>query len=258
MKITDAVIFGLTQGITEFLPISSSGHLVVIGRFIKIPASTSFIIFLHGGTLLAILFYFSKDIRRIFLSLFFYRDKSLHNSRRLFAFIILGTLPVALVGGIWGERIEVIFQNIFFVSFAFFCTGLFLFLSENFPRRKIKYLQYHRAFLIGVAQSFALLPGISRSGVTISMALFLGIKRKESFRFSFLLAVPAILGALVKTGSVREFLIGPEEIIAFLSSFVFGILSLSLLKKIVSIRRLSYFSFYLWCMSIFTLFLALR
>ncbi|NOZ63620.1 MAG: undecaprenyl-diphosphate phosphatase [Caldiserica bacterium] len=208
--------------------------------------------------LLAILLYFYKDIKKIVLSLIFYKNKSLHNARRLFAFIVLGTFPIAVVGGIWEHRIEEIFQNTFFLAFAFFFTGVILFLAERFPYRKIRYLQYHRAFLIGIAQAFALLPGISRSGVTISTGLALGIKRKESFRFSFLLVVPAILGALIKTGSVREFLVGPEEITAFLFAFLAGCASLVLLKKVISIRKLSYFSFYLWGISLFTLFLALR
>lgn len=161
MGIVNAIILGVIQGVTEFLPISSSGHLVLIGRFIKIPTSASFIVFLHAGSLLAILFYFYKDIKKIALSLIFYKNKSLHNARRLFAFIVLGTLPIALIGGIWEHRIEEVFQNVFFLSFAFFLTGLLLFFSEKFPYRKIKYLQYQRAFFIGIAQAFALLPGKS-------------------------------------------------------------------------------------------------
>ncbi len=258
MGIVNAIILGVTQGVTEFLPISSSGHLVLIGKFIKIPTSASFVVFLHAGSLLAILLYFYKDIKKIALSLIFYKNKSLHNARRLFAFIVLGTFPIALIGGIWEQKIEAVFQNTFFLSFAFFFTGVLLFFSERFPYRKIKYIQYRRAFIIGIAQAFALLPGISRSGITISAGLFLGIKRKESFRFAFLLVIPAILGALIKTGSVREFLVGPEEVIAFLFAFLSGCASLVLLKKVISLRKLAYFSFYLWGISLFTLFLALR
>jgi len=257
--VRESIFLGFIQGLTEFLPISSSGHLVLLGRtlFSHNP-SPSLVVFLHGGTLLAIIVYFYRDLAKLILSLYHWREPAYHNGRRFISFLVIATLPVALVGYM-GEKFFFSFYNLSpFLSLFFFLTGTLLFFSEKFPPRKIRHLFYRNSFIIGVAQVFALFPGISRSGVTVATGLLMGVKRRESFRFSFFLAIPAIMGAMFKETLGGNIFWGSEEITGFLVSFLTGFFALYLFHWVLAIRKLKIFSFYLWGVSLLSLYLFLN
>ncbi|HEX67494.1 MAG TPA: undecaprenyl-diphosphate phosphatase [bacterium] len=258
MTIKESILFGVLQGLTEFLPISSSGHLLLISKFLnRETLSPLFIIFLHGGTLLSILIYFLHDIKRLLLSLFHLKDKSLHNLRRLFSFVIVGSLPIAIVGALGEKLFLPTFQEFSLLPIFFLITATLLYFSDKYPKRKVRHLSYANSFLIGTAQILSLFPGISRSGITVATGLFLGVKRKECFRFSFFLAIPAILGAMVKEIVVADVYIGKEEIVGFLTAMIVGFFSLFLFHKILAKRRLYYFSFYLYGIAFLSIIIAL-
>lgn len=200
MTVFQAFLSGVLQGATEFLPVSSSGHLVIFHRFIRIEQSQLlFGIFLHAGTMLAILIYFRTKIKELFF-----------RRRRLGAFVLLGTIPIAVLGAVFSfwldETFARLFSNASFAAAMLMLTGLWLFSGEYALRRiKVKTALDGgsvgagavRAVVVGAAQAVALLPGISRSGSTISTAAMLGAEREEAVRFSFYLAIPATVGAIV-------------------------------------------------------------
>ena len=186
------VVLGIVQGLTEFLPVSSSGHLVLGEHILRLdPPGVLLEAVLHLGTLLSVLFVFRREISSLVLSVF-KGGEGQRETGRLF----LATLPIVLVGFFLQSRIEGIFSSVLLVAVCLCVNGGVLFFADRANRRTGRVsVPLGAAFLIGLTQAASLLPGISRSGVTISMGLFLGIRGKEATRFSFLLAVPAIVGA---------------------------------------------------------------
>lgn len=233
-----AIILGIVQGITEFLPISSSGHLVLLKMLMGLKTPGVILeVALHFGTFLSIIIYFRKRI----LS---------YLSKEKLPLIIVGTIPIMFTGLFLKERIESMFMNPLLVISMLFVTGFMLLLTvKATPTSK---LNLKTAFIIGIAQSIALIPGISRSGFTVGAALLLGISREESFEFSFILAIPALLGAFIlesrEIGSMNFDYIRliPGTIAAFLS----GLLALWLFYKSVKRQSLHYFTYYLWFVSL--------
>ena len=269
------IILALVQGIAEFLPVSSSGHLSLVNHFFPSTPEDFFLaVFLHGGTLLATIIYFRSDIARLFAGLRF-RSENGPESRRYLAAIIAGSIPVGILGLFLEKQAERIFVSLPLLAVMFLITGLVLAIV-SLPRCRSSLpltigerlgegekgngsLNFSRAFGIGCAQLAAVLPGISRSGSTISAGLISGLSRQEAFRFSFLLSLPAVAGAflieVVKGLKAGISIPVPEMALGFTLSFGAGFLALHLLRRLVLAGRLAWFSVYLLILGLFTAFL---
>ncbi len=245
-----AVILGIIQGLTEFLPISSSGHLE-LGKFFLnddslAEESLMTTVVLHAATALSTIVIFRKDILAIFKGLFRFS----WNEETMFTLkIILSMIPAAFVGIVFEEQIEQLFsQQILLVGLMLIITGLLLFLADR-ARRTEKKVQYFDAIIIGISQAIAILPGISRSGATISTSVLLGIDRERSARFSFLMVVPLILGKIAKDvmdGAFSETAnIDWVPLTAgFIAAFITGLIACIWMIQLVKKSKLSYFSLY--------------
>jgi undecaprenyl-diphosphatase len=254
-----AILLGVVQGLTEWLPVSSTGHLKILEHLFSLDVPMLFDITLHFGTLIVVLTFFRKDIKLVLKALANMDFKTEHG--RLIPLIIVGTVPTAVIGWFFSEFLIDVLQNLSIIAIAFMACGVFLYIAKT-RIGEINTIGFREAFLIGVAQGFAVVPGLSRSGLTISTALLLGIKREKAFRFSFLLSVPTIMGALALTLH-REFSIlaasnmGFAEVAVgtFTASFV-GFLALKLLWKVLAKGKLHIFAFYCWALGL-TVLLAL-
>ncbi len=238
MSYTEAIISGIVQGLTEFLPVSSSGHLVVLHHFFGYnQPQFTFDIFLHIGTLFAVLVYFRRDIIDM-----------LKRRPRLLIYVILATIPTALIGFLFIDFVEGLFQNIKLVGLMLFVTAGFLFIADKVSTSKGNRgkLSWVKAIGIGVIQGLAIAPGISRSGSTISSGILFGLDKNEAIRFSFLLAIPAILGALIlqliRTGG--RVVLTSQMLIGSSLAFAVGLLSIYILIKSVINAKLKYFAIY--------------
>jgi len=251
MDILKAVILGIVQGATEFLPVSSSGHLALLGGFLGFEEGALMATMMHAGTLLALVVYFREDIARIILSPFKKDIKYL----KLSWFLILGSIPAVIFGLLLFPHIEGIFDSPLIIGICLIFTGIILFIS-GFMKKKKSNMRFWDAILIGIGQAIAILPGVSRSGTTISTGTFLGFSRTKSANFSFLLAIPAILGATVleissvKANSVTLPLLA-GTLISFLSSLLAIRFLLAFLKK-ATLRPFSYYCFAIGVLSILT------
>jgi undecaprenyl-diphosphatase len=189
MTIGDSILLGILQGITEFLPVSSSGHLAVAQQIMNVSQpGVNFEIALHLGTLLSIFVVLGKDIRDVLVSL---KSKQ---TQRLILFVIIGTVPAAIMGLSLKSEISAASECLPMVGVGFLVSALFLFMMRFASNINVK-MNITKTIIIGFAQAAALFAGISRSGMTISSARLMGIHAKEAFRFSFFLAIPAILGS---------------------------------------------------------------
>ena len=261
-----ALFLGILQGITEWLPISSSGHLVLFQHIFGGGNDVLYDIMVHGGTLLAVIVFFWKDfimlIKNFFLTLVdlpklkgkaFSRDED----RRLTWFILLATLPIVFVGILLQDYSEEIFNSLLLVGISFIITGLWLLSTARL--RGMEDINFKRSIIIGIAQSVAIIPGISRSGSTIATGMLLGMDRKKAARFSFLLSIPTIGGAFIfkimKTplGDV----ITTPNIVGFLTSFVVGILTIKFLLYVIKKGKFYAFALYLIPLGIATITYAL-
>ncbi len=252
MTFFDSITLGIIQGLTEFLPISSSGHLVLGQSFLGInQTGNEFEILVHMGTLTSILYVFFNDIRELLLSI-----KSIKTQRYIF-FIFIATVPAVVVGFGLKDIIETFFDNLFVVGLALIFTGFILLVSSYFRKIDIKQNYFH-SFIIGIAQAIAIIPGISRSGMTISCALFFGINPKQAARFSFLLAIPVITGAglLLLLDLNNSFQLEPSIALGgFISSFLIGVMSLKWLIGLLENGKFHYFGLYCITIGICTLYL---
>lgn len=259
MNILQAVLLGIVQGITEFLPISSSGHLVLGKALLGVHThGIAFEVFVHFGTFLAVLTIFWGDcwnilkawgnaLRRPSLGhwpLVYHEDPFF----RLGVLICLGTIPAVIIGLLFEHQVEAAFSHPVFVSCALLVTGTIL-LGTRWTRPKDTRFGMVRALIIGAAQAVAILPGISRAGSTIAAGMYVGVERSESARFSFLLALPVILGACVVEG--RELLhtgIPAEEgatlLVGTAVAFCVGIIALKWLLGMIRRGRLDWFAYY--------------
>ena len=241
MTIIDAIFLGIIQGLTEFLPVSSSGHLVLVQSILGVvQPGNEFEILVHIGTLMSVLIVFKNDILALLIDI---RSK---NTQKYIFYIIIGTAPSVFIGLGYKSFIESLFNNLKTVGSALIFTGLVLF-SSQFSVKKYLKPSIYTAFLIGCAQAIAIIPGISRSGMTISMALFLGFLPKEAARFSFLLAIPVISGAGILTmidlnENDYEFMV--TGMIGMLSSFLVGFFALKWLIGWLKKGKIYYFGVY--------------
>ena len=241
MTILEATILGIIQGFTEFLPISSSGHLVLGQAILGIDQpGNEFEILVHLGTLASVLVIFFDDIKSLILSL---------ASKRTQIFImciLIGTLPAVGIGLGFKDLIDSLFENVTAVGGALIFTGVVLF-GSSFANRQDKEHSFLTCILIGCAQAMAIIPGVSRSGMTISAALFLGLSAKEAARFSFLLAIPAIGGAglLTALDVSGGFQMSMTVALAgLISSFAVGVVALKWLLGWLEQGKFHYFGIY--------------
>lgn len=236
MSLLQSIILSLTQGIAEFLPISSSGHLNLFQHFFNLKPSLTFDIFLNTATFLSVLFFFRKQIKYFFKNL---------------KFIIVASIPAALVGILFKDQVDSIFSNINLLPFFFILGSIFVFSTKFFNKKDIK-LDYKKALIIGLFQAVAILPGVSRAGATIFAGLFLGLTTIEAFNFSFCLFIPASLGALILSAKDLSSanLFTPEYLLAFVITFITGIISLTILKKVLVSKKF-------WIFGIYTFVLAM-
>ena len=231
-------LLGVLQGITEFLPISSSGHLFLMEKFLDLNQdSLSFAIFVHGATLLSLITVFFKS----FIKLPFTEQ-----TRKLGLKILLGSIPIAILGLFFKSSVNQTYGNLT-ISLGFILTGclfVLVFMTSE-KNRNLNSLNFKEALFIGGFQALCALPGFSRSGWTIAIALLMGFSPKSSYTFSFLLALPALLGAFLMEGANVSFSFSSQWIGAFVGAYLAGTLSLYLLLFILKKRKLYYFSFYL-------------
>ncbi|MBD3223968.1 MAG: undecaprenyl-diphosphate phosphatase [Caldithrix sp.] len=254
----NAIILGVVQGLSEFLPISSSGHLVLFSNLLGFEEEgVAFEVFVHFGTLLSVLLAFRKDLFEMIKALYLFGIKKDNNFRMSFMwdiYIIVGTIPVAIIGLTFKDPIESLFTDPLLVLVFLFITGFIMWLSKFFTDRH-KPFNYGRVLVIGLAQTAAILPGISRSGSTIFAGITMGMNRVQVAKFSFLLSIPAILGAVViKLNDLLAMPPSSGEIIILiagtLSAFISGYVAIILLLDVVRRGKLQYFGYYCFMVSI--------
>lgn len=207
MNIIDAIILGIIQGITEFLPISSTGHLTIAGKLMNLISSdhpeqwTAFIAVIQLGTLIAVLIFFRNDLLLIikdFLSDNLFQRKNFRDqtiNAKMGWYLVIATIPIAIIGLGFKHIIEgMLTKNLYVIAASLIILAVILTVAEKLGKfnRETKDIKWYDALIIGIAQSFALIPGSSRSGTTITAGLFLGLKRETAARFSFLMSIPAV------------------------------------------------------------------
>jgi undecaprenyl-diphosphatase len=251
LSLLQAIILGIVQGITEWLPISSSGHLVIFQQLFGLQVPVFFDVLLHLGTLTVIFVFFWKDIIKLFKALV-QRDSNSEYGK-LLIFITIGSIPTALIGILFNEVLASFFSNLLVVGIGLIATGTLLFFCER--RESNKELKLRDSLWIGLVQGLAIIPGISRSGATIGTGLLRGLNREKVTRFSFLLSIPAIIGAAIfesgnVTWSTVEWF---PVIVGIVVSGLVGYFSLKLLLRFVKERRLRWFSWYCWGLGVLLL-----
>lgn len=249
MEVIDAIFLGIIQGLTEFLPVSSSGHLEIGKAMLgdqSIPEESLMVtVVLHFATALSTIVVFRKDVAEIFRGLFTFK----WNDEARFSFkIILSMIPAVFVGLVFEEELEALFGgNLTFVGFMLVITALLLWLADK-AKHTGKPVSYKDSIVIGIAQAIAILPGISRSGATISTSVLLGNDKGKAARFSFLMVVPLILGKIAKdllSGDLTDTTIDPVPLLAgFIAAFIAGFAACTWMISLVRKSKLSYFAIY--------------
>ncbi|MCX8151018.1 MAG: undecaprenyl-diphosphate phosphatase [Candidatus Bathyarchaeota archaeon] len=247
-QLLQVLFLGLLQGITEWLPISSTAHLKLIDNLLlNLSTTPLFNLVLHIGTLTAVVFFFRKDIQNMLSALIKFDFKS--ESGALIPPIAVATIPTAIIGLIYVLLKGETFQTLPIIAVTFL-VGATIVYSSRFGQEKTEKISYKNVVLIGIAQGFAVFPGLSRSGVTISTALLLGLRREKAFKFSFLLSIPAIIGDFVvelynQRGVFATTGIDPINIIAgFAVAVVGGYLALKLVAQTIRSKKFHYFAIY--------------
>jgi undecaprenyl-diphosphatase len=246
------IFLSVIQGLTEFLPISSSGHLVFFQKIFGLKPLVLFDIFVHVGTLLSIIFFFKKELIEIVKGLF----KKEKESGRIFWLLVVGTMPAVVVGLFLEKNINQIFDSLKLVGVSFLITGSLLlstFWLKQKTNKDFKSMKWFDALVVGLFQAMAILPGVSRSGATLVGGLSRKIKRETAFQFSLFLAIPAILGALIlqipQLINYQSELLNQSLLGMVLAGFV-GFFSLKILKKVLLNSQLWFFSFYCFFLAI--------
>lgn len=268
-----SVLMGILQGIAEFLPVSSSGHLALFQHFFGLEnveeKQLFFSVLLHFGTLISVCAVYWQDILEMIEEFFlgiaglFSRgtNRSAHvpPARRLVMLLILGTLPLFVLLPVKG-KIEELFTNITFVSCALIVTGFILFFSDRMSHghKTAKSAKVSDAFIVGIAQAVAVVPGISRSGATISTGMLCGYDRRFAVRFSFLLSLPAVLGATIlelkdalEAGFDTSML--PAYLVGMVTAAVVGFFAIHLVNALVKRGKFGKFAYYCWAVGLVTL-----
>jgi len=270
MEVHDAALLGVIQGVTEFLPVSSSGHLVLFQNLFGLTEpEIYFDISVHVGTLVAICVFFYKDLKGIAAALFststwnagnggFSERLTQKPELRLFLLILAGTVPTALIGLLLRPVAPKIFSSVQLVGIMLVVTGLLLWLTRRLKKggRNAGQITVWDALCIGIMQGLAIFPGISRSGATIAVGLFRGLDREIAARYSFLLSIPAILGAMVLELSQTRVSDSPPVGVVLLGAFIaaaVGYVALTILVHLVKKGDLHYFAPYCWMLGLVTI-----
>ena len=249
MEILDAIILGIIQGLTEFLPVSSSGHLelgkAILGDNSVPEESLLFTVILHFATALSTIVVFRKDVWEIISGLlqFKWNEESQFSVK-----IIISMLPAVFVGLFFEEQLEAFFGgNIRFVGFMLLVTAVLLYFADK-AKDTDKKVSFKNAFIVGISQAIAMLPGISRSGATISTSVLLGVDKSKAARFSFLMVVPLIFGKIAKDLLSGDLTFSGENNVAigagFIAAFIAGLAACTWMIKLVRKSKLSYFAIY--------------
>ena len=266
-----AVILGIIQGLTEFLPVSSSGHLVLFQHLFGLSEPQLFFdISLHVGTLLAVALIYLKEIKGMINAFFKLMVSVFKNEKtsdilatdpdaRLFYLIVLGSIPTGVIGLFLKNYADTIFSSITVVGCMLIITGILLWVTRKRTDTHllIKDVSPKKAFIIGTIQGLAVMPGISRSGSTIAAGLFMGLERETAARYSFLLSMPAIMAAEfigLIDGFSTDFNINSLTAVGTATAFITGYMALRVLLKIVKKGRLHLFAFYCWAIGILAVF----
>ncbi|MCX5709709.1 MAG: undecaprenyl-diphosphate phosphatase [Candidatus Omnitrophica bacterium] len=239
------IILGIVQGLTEFLPVSSSGHLVVLERLFGLSQEAIAItVILHLGTCLSLLVFFFKDILKLLRSL------------KLITLVIIVTAITGVIGLSGKDFFEALFSSPRAVAFGWLITAAILFAAQRFMDAKREDLNFKDASFLGLAQGLAIIPGVSRSGMTVSSLLFRKIDRNIAFRFSFLASIPAIFAAAILEARKIDFSLklNPLELaLGAVVSFLVGLLALRLLQQVLKKAKLYYFGYYCAIIAVLTL-----
>ena len=246
MSITDAIILGLVQGLTEFIPISSSGHLILIDKLTGVQSSFAFDVLVNIGTLLALVVYFRNNLTELAQNVLRHKDY------RLLALIVASTIPALVVGGIWSDVFagdDV--RNLTTVGVMLGVVGVLMLAADHFWQGQLKIAKLNRpkAWLIGLAQAVALIPGTSRSGATILMGRALGLSNAQAAEYSFLIAIPIIGGAVLRSlfdEPTQALLNGDKTVIiaGITSAFISGFFAIAFLLRFLKTRGLKVFGLY--------------
>lgn len=248
-RLIETVILGVIQGLTEWLPISSTGHLKIAEKFFGLKIPILFDVTLHVGTLAVILLFFRRDIQKVSSALVHLDFKTDYG--RLIPLIIVGSAPTALIGLTFKIFFENILQEVLTVAIALIFCGFVLY-SVKAKRKSEGEIDFKTALIIGAAQGIAVIPGLSRSGLTIATALLLGVKKEEAFKFSFLLSVPAVIGAfgLTLATSFNDLASSGMDLFETFAgtvvAMVVGYFALKMLWKTLKRGKLYLFAFYCW------------
>lgn len=266
MVILQGIIIGIVQGLTEFLPVSSSAHLIFIQKLLGVESSLAFDTFLHLGSLLAVIIFFRADIYKMlhawWLSIGdilqhrfkegFYSDPY----KRLAWYVILATIPVGIVGILFESQVDALFAGALYVpGFFLFVTGTILYLSQRIASGQIdmSHMGWFQALFMGLGQACAIMPGLSRSGTTIAAGLVIGLDKEFAAKFSFILSIPAIFGAfIVQLKDIGMSMSGDGSaiLLGFLAAFISGYIAIKWLLDLIQNKSLDIFAFYCWIVGI--------
>ena len=266
MDILQGIIIGIVQGLTEFLPVSSSAHLVFIQNILGVQSSLAFDTFLHLGSLLAVLWFFRADIIKMILSWISSLSDILHGRfregfyddpyKRLAWYVIIATIPVGLAGVFFEDSVDALFSGALYVpAFFLFVTGTILYLSQRMTSGSINFrnITGKHALFMGLGQACAILPGLSRSGTTIAAGLVAGLDKEFAAKFSFILSIPAILGAFIlqvkDIGSAMDANFLPV-FLGFVAAFISGYIAIKWMLDLIQKRNLDIFAYYCWIVGI--------
>ena len=266
MDILQGIIIGIVQGLTEFLPVSSSAHLVFIQNILGVESSLAFDTFLHLGSLLAVLWFFRGDIIKMLKSWWLSIGDLLQGRfkqgfiddpyKRLAWYVILATIPVGLVGILFEDSVEGLFSGALYVpAFFLFVTGTILYLSQRMTSGEVDFhnVSAKESLFMGLGQACAILPGLSRSGTTIAAGLVIGLDKEFAAKFSFILSIPAILGAFIlqvkDIGSAMDANFLPI-FLGFIAAFIAGYAAIKWMLELIQKRSLDIFAYYCWAVGI--------
>jgi undecaprenyl-diphosphatase len=265
MTVWEAIILGIVQGVTEFLPISSSGHLVIVQSWLGIhEGAFTFDAVIHFGSLLAVTVALRQELWLIVRGLFGGQEEEARSGRRLMVLVILGTLPLILVGLTLRDAVDMAFTSVYLSALMLYVTGALLWLAEKSPRSgqvetvstvRTLGVTWRHSLWMGLFQALAVLPGLSRSGVTIAAGMMSGLGRETAARFSFLLSIPAIAGATIleMRTVLREDLsatISNEVlVVGTVAAGVSSYLAIALLLRFLRRGSLMGFVYYTWALA---------
>lgn len=267
----EAAILGLVQGLAEFLPISSSGHLALLQYIFGVEGDKVifFSVILHLGTLLSVFVVYRKDLYNLILELFrlikdLISGKGLclegNDTRKLGVMIIIATLPTVAIGLAFKDLFAAFFGSLIAIGIGWIVTGFLMLFAEKIAgaNKDIKKMNYRNAIFVGILQGFAICPGVSRSGSTLVGGLISGLNKEFAVKFAFLISIPSILGSAVlelpdaiKAG-IEPSTLGPMAL-GFIIAAVSGYIAIKAMIKVVSDKKLKYFSYYVWVIGVLTL-----